>query len=43
VVYGQDYLFSIVSRPGEGTQIRFEIPELVTGSPSKHAESAAVS
>jgi two-component system LytT family sensor kinase len=35
VVYGQDFTFKIDSRPGEGTAIRFEIPELVTTLPAE--------
>jgi two-component system LytT family sensor kinase len=35
VVYGQDFTFKIDSRPGEGTAIRFEIPELVTSLPAE--------
>lgn len=30
VLYGQDFSFEIDSKPGKGTAIRFEIPELIT-------------
>jgi two-component system LytT family sensor kinase len=43
VVYGQDFSLKIDSRPGKGTAIRFEIPELVTTIPSEPAEPPTVS
>jgi two-component system LytT family sensor kinase len=43
VVYGQDFVMKIDSRPGKGTAIRFEIPELVTTAPARPAEPAPVS
>jgi two-component system LytT family sensor kinase len=43
VVYGQDFLMKIDSRPGKGTAIRFEIPELVTKLPAAAVEPAPVS
>ncbi|HTS68767.1 MAG TPA: histidine kinase [Terriglobia bacterium] len=42
VVYGQDFSLKIDSRPGEGTAIRFEIPELATALPAPPAEVASV-
>jgi two-component system LytT family sensor kinase len=43
VVYGQDFSLKIDSRPGEGTAIRFEIPELFVTIPSEPAEPPSVS
>src|SRR5208283_1373073 len=43
VVYGQDFTFKIDSRPGQGTAIRFEIPELVTTPPAAQVEPTPVS
>jgi len=43
VVYGQDFLLKIDSRPGKGTTIRFEIPELVTTLSGEPIEAARVS
>ena len=43
VVYDQDFLMKIDSRPGKGTAIRFEIPELVTKLPAAPVEPASVS
>ena len=41
VVYGQDFLLKIDSQPGEGTTIRFEIPELVTTFSAEPAGAAS--
>jgi two-component system LytT family sensor kinase len=43
VLYGQDFSLRIDSRPGQGTAIRFEIPELVTSRPEVAVEAAQVS
>ncbi len=43
VVYGQDFLLKIDGRPGKGTAIRFEIPELVTKLPAAPVEPAPIS
>ncbi len=43
VVYGQNFLMKIESRPGKGTAIRLEFPELVTTLPEAPAEPTAVS
>jgi two-component system LytT family sensor kinase len=43
VVYGQDFSLKIDSRPGQGTAIRFEIPELVTTLPAAPVEPTPVS
>jgi two-component system LytT family sensor kinase len=43
VLYGQDFSLKIDSRLGQGTAIRFEIPELVTAFPTAPAEAAPVS
>jgi len=43
VVYGQDFLLKIESKPGKGTAIRFEIPELFTSIPSEPVEPTPVS
>lgn len=34
VLYGQESIFEIESKPGKGTSIRFEIPELNTAEPA---------
>lgn len=39
VIYGRDFSLSIDSRPGKGTAIRFEIPELVTTLPAETVEA----
>ena len=43
VLYGQDFSLEIDSRPGQGTAIRFEIPELITSFPGASIEAAQVS
>jgi two-component system LytT family sensor kinase len=43
VVYGQDFSLKIDSQPGQGTAIRFEIPELITSLPGAPIEAAQVS
>jgi len=43
VVYGQDFSLKIDSRPGKGTSIRFEIPELLTTLAAEPVEPASVS
>jgi two-component system LytT family sensor kinase len=43
VVYGEDFSLKIDSRPGQGTAIRFEIPELITTGPAVPTEPAQVS
>ena len=43
MLYGQDFAFKIESRPGQGTAIRFEIPELITSLPAVPMETAQVS
>jgi len=43
VVYGQDFSLKIDSRPGQGTAIRFEIPELFTTISSAPTEPTPVS
>ncbi len=43
VVYGQDFSLKIDSRPGQGTAIRFEIPELITTLPATPVEPTPVS
>jgi len=43
VLYGQDYSLEIESRPGQGTAIRFEIPELITTLPAAPIEPVQVS
>jgi two-component system LytT family sensor kinase len=43
VLYGQDFSLKIDSRPGQGTAIRFEIPELITSFPGAPIEAAQVS
>ena len=43
VLYGQDFSLQIDSRPGQGTAIRFEIPELITSRPEAAVEAAQVS
>jgi two-component system LytT family sensor kinase len=42
VLYGQDFSLRIDSRPGQGTAIRFEIPELITSLPTASVEAAPV-
>ena len=42
VVYGQDFSLKIDSRPGQGTAIRFEIPELTTSLSAPPIEAASV-
>jgi two-component system, LytTR family, sensor kinase len=37
VLYGQESTFTIESKPGKGTSIRFEIPEVNTAEPSAQA------
>jgi two-component system, LytTR family, sensor kinase len=41
VLYGQEFSFEIESRMGEGTSIRFEIPELLTPAPAEPAPAAS--
>ena len=36
VLYGTDFRFQVSSRPGAGTLIRIEVPELVTEIPAAH-------
>jgi two-component system LytT family sensor kinase len=43
VVYGEDFSLKIDSQPGQGTVIRFEIPELITTGPAVPTEPAQVS
>ncbi len=43
VLYGQDFSLKIESAPGQGTSIRFEIPELVTPERSAPIEPSTVS
>jgi len=43
VLYGQDFNLAIDSEPGKGTTIRFEIPELITASPTVPIEASQVS
>ena len=43
VLYGQDFSLKIDSQPGQGTAIRFEIPELITSLPAAPIEAAQVS
>jgi two-component system LytT family sensor kinase len=43
VLYGQDFLLRIDSKPGKGTSIRLEIPELVTTLPAEPVEPPSVS
>jgi two-component system sensor histidine kinase YesM len=33
LLYGEEFRFQITSRPGMGTQVRIEVPELVSLSP----------
>ncbi len=40
-LYGQDFLMKIDSRPGQGTTIRFELPELFPADEAKLSEAAA--
>ncbi len=40
VLYGQDFSLTIDSRPGQGTTVCFEIPELVTPVPKIPVETA---
>src|SRR5208282_75323 len=42
VVYGQVCTLKIDSKPGKGTTIRFEIPELLTTLPAEHPEPTPV-
>ena len=42
VLYGQDFSMKIESRPGEGTSIRIEIPELVASGQPAPLEAASV-
>jgi two-component system, LytTR family, sensor kinase len=41
VLYGQEFSFEIESHTGEGTSIRFEIPELLTLAPAGSASAAS--
>ena len=34
LLYGEEFRFHITSRPGIGTQVRIEVPELVSLSPA---------
>lgn len=43
VLYGEDFSLKIDSQPGQGTAIRFEIPELITSLPGAPIEAAQVS
>jgi len=43
VLYGQEFSFEIDSKPGKGTAIRFEIPELITAEASQVVPAAAPS
>jgi two-component system LytT family sensor kinase len=43
VVYGQDCVLKIDSRPGKGTAIRIEIPELLIALPAEPVEPSPVS
>lgn len=40
VLYGPDFSFDIDSKPGRGTSIRFEIPELITSEAAAQAAPA---
>src|SRR5579862_436326 len=43
VLYGQESTFQIESKPGKGTSIRFEIPELITAEPAAQVVPAHAS
>ncbi|HEV2232828.1 MAG TPA: histidine kinase [Terriglobia bacterium] len=43
VLYGQEFTFEIDSKPGKGTAIRFEIPELITAEAAQVVPATAPS
>lgn len=43
VIYGQEFSFEIESKPGKGTAIRFEIPELITAEAAQVVPAPAPS
>ncbi|MHB8654943.1 MAG: histidine kinase [Terriglobia bacterium] len=43
VLYGQEFTFEIDSKPGKGTAIRFEIPELITAEAAQVIPATAPS
>jgi len=43
VLYGQEFSFEIDSKPGKGTAIRFEIPELITAEAAQVVPASAPS